>query len=175
MIIFDIETTGLDFERDDITVVSCYDSVSGEYHDFSFFEVRKTGTTGDYDTLCKKMTVLFDNADSIAAYNGVRFDIKFIAHYFKIDSSKYLAWLLKCVDLFEMMKIYTEVNFSLNYVAKCNSMDQKISNGREAIKMALSGRYRQLYDYCRKDVEITYQIYRMGVIKVGSYTILGNL
>jgi hypothetical protein len=69
---FDIETTGLDQSRDDVTTVSAH--MDGETTTL----VRGRDLTGD------RLSSLFDGADLLVTFNGKRFDVPFLESSFDV-------------------------------------------------------------------------------------------
>lgn len=167
MIVFDIETTGLCVHRDRITVIVCVDTESGVRTGYQFGRILDTGPPGGLAHAKDDLIERFDQADSLAAYNGVCFDINFIVKYLSIDSARATRWVLKCVDLFEMMRVCTGRFYSLNSVASKNKVSMKTSNGRHAIVMADNKQWDELLDYCLHDVLITKDIYQKPKIYIG--------
>jgi DNA polymerase III epsilon subunit-like protein len=167
MIVFDIETTGLCVEHDEITVVACVDSVTKAFFGFEFGRMLDEGDAMAYDDARQGLIKLFDSADSLAAFNGVCFDIQFIVARFKIGQARAMRWVLKCVDLFEMMRVRTNRYYSLNTIATSNAVATKTSNGKQAVVMANRKQWKELLEYCVHDVYITDQLYTLPKIKVG--------
>ena len=171
MLFFDIETSGLNANVDKITVVACVDSNSGTEHVFLFAEATHNNDSQKYNEMKNAMIGLFDGSNCIAAFNGTCFDLKFISIFFGVEEHRTLNWTLKCVDVFEALRVCVGNYVSLNKVAAMNSIETKISNGRQAIKMAESKQWKSLVEYCIKDVYITKQIYDLDIVKTGGYVV----
>lgn len=171
MLVFDIETTGLCPEKDYITVVFCVDTVSDVRHTFAFGEARATRDHARLYQLRASLVELFDCAPCLAAFNGVRFDIRFIAQSLSVDATRVTHWILKCVDVFECLHVCTSGYVSLNRLAQCNRVATKTSNGKQAIRMAERGEWRALEDYCAHDVFITRDIYARDVVRTPTFPV----
>ena len=74
MLAFDIETEGLDSRFDEITVASIYDAAKGISRTFNF----ATDQSPDQKERTDFIRAL-NEADALCCFNGVRFDIPFIA------------------------------------------------------------------------------------------------
>lgn len=74
MLAFDIETEGLDSRFDKITVASIYDAESGISRTFNFIADKSPDQKERND-----FVRALDEADMLCSFNGVRFDIPFIA------------------------------------------------------------------------------------------------
>ena len=72
MLAFDIETTGLDRERCQVTVVCTEDFRTGERRAYEFGRVAAEGDCGlQRDRLAAALVEAFDGAESLCAFNGV--------------------------------------------------------------------------------------------------------
>lgn len=156
MLCFDIETKGLDKARHDITVVCTQDYLTGERKAYEFEQCRRSG--GDVQALTDAMTRAFDEATSLCAYNGVRFDIPFL-ETLGVPPQTLVAWALKCTDLLEQFRLRRTGTCSLNQLAAANGVELKSSDGKAAIGMAERGEWEHLREYCAQDVAILCQMH----------------
>lgn len=169
MLVYDIETTGIDPRGDAITMVCCADAVSGEEHVFAVGAACTSN--GELDAIRRRMFTVFDHAPCLASYNGLRFDLSFVAAFLRLDDDHVTRWALKTVDVFEALVVCHRRYVSLNKLAARNGVDSKISNGRHAVLMARQGRWTELQDYCIKDVYITRDIYNKSDIRCEGLTL----
>ena len=155
MLCFDIETTGLDPNRCKVTVVCTEDFVSGETKCYEF--ARKPD---EFEALRGQLIKHFDDSISLCAFNGIRFDIPFLAKALQIDKFKIANWVAKTSDILEQSRLRMKKTFSLNLLCEKNSIPVKISDGKEAVRMAQEGRWDELNLYCAQDVKILCDLYR---------------
>jgi uncharacterized protein YprB with RNaseH-like and TPR domain len=90
MLSFDIETTGLVSDVDDITVASVYDPDRDIQKTFFF---RRKGY--DRQENINEFLEILDTATSLCCFNGVRFDIPFIIARFNVPPERYTRWFMK--------------------------------------------------------------------------------
>ena len=164
MLAFDIETQGLDARRHAVTVVSTEDFRTGARRNYEFARVRKEDPAS-LPALLDEMVQHFEEATSLCAFNGVRFDLPFMQTSFHIDSDTMTRWVLKTTDILECSRLVYGKTFSLNLLCETNDMQVKISSGLEAVRMAEQGRWQQLREYCADDVAILCKLYTMRHIR----------
>ena len=175
MLAFDIETMGLDARRHAVTVVCTEDFHSGKKKSYEFARLRaehnealefarKTMLDEDeadaadvqaqYDSLVLELVQDFEEATSLCAFNGVRFDLPFLMHAFGIDTATVTRWVLKTSDILECSRLVHGNTFSLNLLCQTNGLEMKISTGLAAVQMAIDGEWKRLDAYCADDVSI---------------------
>jgi hypothetical protein len=94
MLAFDIETTGLDPANSVVTVVCTQDYHTGERRAYEFGRVR-AGEPQNESRLRDELIAAFDAAESLCAFNGVRFDIPFLHKALQLPQETTAAWLFK--------------------------------------------------------------------------------
>lgn len=161
MLAFDIETTGLSPTKCDITVICAEDCVTGAKHNFEF--ARYPDRKSD---MRRELIELFDAADSLCAFNGIRFDLPFMQVFLNIDVDTFTRWVAKTSDILEQSRLLHRKTFSLNKLCQTNGIPVKISDGKQAIVMAREKRFDELLAYCEQDVVILCDIYRQQNIKL---------
>lgn len=164
MLAFDIETTGLDRERCLVTVVCTEDFRTGERRAYEFGRVAAEGDCGrERAQLTAALVAAFDGAESLCAFNGVRFDVPFLHKALRLPEATVAAWLMKTTDILEACRLEVfgpRHTFSLNLLCEHNGVQMKSSSGCEAVRMAADGRWQELRDYCADDVRILCDLYR---------------
>lgn len=164
MLAFDIETTGLDRERCQVTVVCTEDFRTGERIAYEFGRVAAEGDCGlQRARLAAALVAAFDGAESLCAFNGVRFDVPFLFKALQLPEATVAAWLVKTTDILEACRLEVfgpRHTFSLNLLCEHNGVQVKSSSGCEAVRMAAQGRWQELRDYCADDVRILCDLYR---------------
>jgi hypothetical protein len=143
---FDIETTGLDAETCEVTCACAYDPDRGVERSFVF---SQGGDPAEF-------MALLDDAPLLCAFNGVRFDLPFLARRWGVPDEKVGSWVRKMVDPFEGCKLALGQTFSLNRLLSENGLPVKTSSGLEAVKMAREGRWAELAEYCMHDTKMTH-------------------
>jgi DNA polymerase elongation subunit (family B) len=151
MLSFDIETMGLNKKKDSITVASVYDPDQNICKNFNFM-------VGDYDASVAEFLGYLDDADSICAFNGVRFDLPFIIHQFRVPAERYDKWFVKIFDYFEICKVAFSSSCSLNSLLSANGEKVKTSSGMQAVIWAQEKKWDLLEDYCMMDTILTHTI-----------------
>ncbi len=118
MLAFDIETTGLDVRKHAITVVAFYGIAGNEKVDIVLNFARDglevvymccvcvcvcvCVTRDDSQPQRTKLLDLMSRAESLCAFNAVRFDIPFIMHFLSVPARTCSEWVAKLYDPFEV-------------------------------------------------------------------------
>jgi RNase_H superfamily len=152
---FDIETTGLR-EADTVTCVCAYDPDRGVH----FRESTPSGARSE------RFLALLDEAPLLCAFNGVRFDVPFLAKRWRIEAQRVGSWVKKLVDPYEACKLALQRTFSLDRLLHANGLDSKTGSGAEAVRMAREGRWRELEEYCMQDTILTHQILKLRCVVI---------
>ena len=150
MLAFDIETTGLDAERDDVTCVCAYDGTN----QFSFVFGQCKEDPGDF-------MALLDEAPRLCAFNGVRFDLPFLAKRWGVPDERVGGWVRKLFDPFEACRLGLGRTFSLDRLLHANGLQGKTGSGLQAVEMARDGRWDELEMYCMHDTIMTHSVASM--------------
>lgn len=148
---FDIETTGLS-EADTVTCVCAYDAARG-------IDFRACTPRGE---VCEEFLRLLDEAPLLCAFNGVLFDVKFLAKRWNVTSERVAGWVVKLLDPFQACKLALRRTFSLDRLLEANGMDCKTGSGKEAVEMARDGRWAELEEYCMNDTVKTHGLVALG-------------
>jgi DNA polymerase III alpha subunit (gram-positive type) len=149
---FDIETTGLDAARDDVTMVCCEDVATGERTTYNFGILCKRNES--CDKLLESLIRQFDEATCLCAFNGIRFDLPFLHQALQIHSDIITRWVMKTVDPLEFLRLSGHRTSSLDKICTHNHIESKSSSGQHAVEMAQAEMWDELEDYCKQDVSI---------------------
>jgi len=158
MLAFDLETTGLDPEVDDVTCACAYDPDAGV--DLTFFFQGGDGDTPE------AFFALLDGAPRLCAFNGARFDLPFLQARYGIPDARVGRWALKLYDLYEACRLGFDSGFSLNAVLGANGMDCKTGTGGDAVVLAREGRWEELGAYCRQDTVKTREVSCLASVRL---------
>jgi DEAD/DEAH box helicase domain-containing protein len=150
--VFDLETQRSAQEvggwhRADLMKVSCavlYDSAEQVYHEY----------------LEKDMPRFIEHLqqyDCVVGFNIRRFDYKVLSGYSDFDFDT-----LPTLDLLEKIHKQLGYRLSLDHLAKVNLGSKKSADGLQALRWWKQGKIREIIDYCRQDVRITWEIYCYG-------------
>ncbi len=150
--VFDLETQRSAQEvggwhRADLMKVSCavlYDSEAQVYHEY----------------LEKDMPRFVEHLkqyDCVVGFNIRRFDYKVLSGYSDFDFGK-----LPTLDLLEEIHKQLGYRLSLDHLAKITLGSKKSADGLQALRWWKQGKIREIIDYCRQDVRITWEIYCFG-------------
>jgi hypothetical protein len=162
MLVFDIETTGLDPTSSVVTVVCTQDYHTGEKRAYEFARVRAHEPQNE-EKLREELIQAFDEAETLCAFNGVRFDIPFLHTALELSQDTTTAWLFKTTDILEAARLGLfgpTHTFGLNLLCQHNQVRVKSGSGLEAIKLAHEGKFDALLSYCADDVRILCDLYR---------------
>jgi DEAD/DEAH box helicase domain-containing protein len=114
----------------------------------TFFEDKM----GDLVKLCRERLVI--------GYNIRRFDLPVLTGY---------GLKLEGLDVFDLMD---EVErglgrryIKLEYVAQGTIGEGKSGDGKIAVEWFKQGRFKELAEYCERDVEVTHRVFRHGLEK----------
>ena len=166
MLVFDIETTGLDPTSSVVTVVCTEDFATGERRAYEFGRVR--ACEPENETLLRsELLQAFDKAESLCAFNGVRFDIPFLHAALQLSPDTTAAWLLKTTDILEAARLGVfgpTHTFGLNLLCQHNTVAVKSGSGLQAIKFAEDHNWDALLSYCADDVRILCDLYRRRLL-----------
>jgi hypothetical protein len=166
MLAFDIETTGLDPASSVVTVVCTEDFHTGERRAYEFGRVRMCEPQNE-ELLRSELIQAFDEAESLCAFNGVRFDIPFLHTTLKLSDDTTTSWLFKTTDILEAARlgIFGPTHtFGLNLLCQHNNVSVKSGSGLQAIQFAREQKWEELKSYCADDVRILCDLYRRRLL-----------
>lgn len=170
MLAFDLETSGLDPEVDEVTCACAYDPDAGV--DLTFYFRGADGDTPD------AFFALLDDAPRLCAFNGARFDLPFLQTRYAIPDARVGRWALKLYDVYEACRLGFDSGFSLNALLAANGLDSKTGTGGDAVVLAREGRWDELGAYCRQDVVKTRAVSCLEAIRLplksGRAVVLGR-
>ena len=159
MLAFDIETTGLSPAHAVVTCVCAEDFRSGKRYSFEYARIKKQSPEqlADMNTA---LVCLFEEASSLCAFNGIRFDLPFMETALGIDPETIKRWKKKTSDILEKCREEYKHTFKLDLLCQCNDIVTKSSSGLQAIQWAKEGKWEDLRSYCEFDVHILCELYR---------------
>ncbi len=131
--------------------VSCavlYDSLSRSY--VTFLEDQLPG-----------LFFLLEHMDVVIGFNIKGFDYKVLSAYSSVCSFGDL-WSLPTLDILEHVHRQLGYRLSLDSLASSTLGTRKSANGLLALKWWKQGKIRKIIKYCKKDVEITRDLYLFG-------------
>ncbi len=166
MLAFDIETTGLDPAHSVVTVVCTQDFHTGERRAYEFGRVRASEPQNE-GLLRAELIETFNAAESLCAFNGVRFDIPFLHAALKLSQETTAAWLFKTTDILEAARLGLfgpPHTFGLNLLCQHNHIAVKSGSGLQAVQFAHAGEWDKLLSYCADDVRILCDLYRRRLL-----------
>ncbi|MBC2716686.1 MAG: DEAD/DEAH box helicase [Desulfobacteraceae bacterium] len=160
--VFDIETQKSAQEvggwhHADQMKISCavvYDSKEERF--FEYFE-------DDVSQLINHLKKL----DLVIGFNIKRFDYHVLSGY-----SDFNFLSLPTLDLLETIHLHLGYRISLNNLANVNIGTTKSADGLQALRWWKQGRIREIVEYCKKDVEITRDIFLLG--RENGYLLFNN-
>jgi DEAD/DEAH box helicase domain-containing protein len=150
--IFDIETQRSAQEvggwyRADLMGISCavlYDSTKDQYLEF-------------LDGQVNELVEHLKRCDLVVGFNVKRFDFRVLGGYsdFNFES-------LPTLDILEEIHNRLGYRLSLDHLARATLGKEKTADGLQALQWWKQGRIREIIDYCKKDVEITRDLFLYG-------------
>lgn len=175
MLAIDIETMGLHKHKKEcpITMICIYDQINHIQESFPFLLCidPNTGLVTDaelYEKLKQKLLVRLQNAQQIASYNGVLFDLPFIASQFHIPDHILSSWILKTIDIFYSVKMTLNKYFKLKDILSANQLEEKSADGLQAIEWARMGEIQLLQEYCMQDTVLTWKLCNLEQVIIPS-------
>jgi len=147
---FDIETTGLKSDAA-VTCACAWDPDSG----VDYRECTPTGAP------LRRFMELLDSAPLLCAFNGVRFDLPFLAKRWNVPADRVGRWVAKLVDPFEACRQALGKTFSLDKALCANGIACKTGSGAEAVVMARQRKWAELMEYCMADTKKTRELVKL--------------
>jgi hypothetical protein len=160
MLAFDIETFGLDARTAKISVICTECIFTGEQKTFEFAR-HAAEQTGPPTEMIEELVRTLDAAQSLSAFNGVRFDLPFMQTALGIPEEKIRAWVLKTTDILECCRLVYNHTFKLDLLCQTNGLPMKTGTGLFAIQLARERRWPELNSYCADDVSILCNLHRL--------------
>ena len=96
-------------------------------------------------------------ADCVVGFNIDRFDLQVL--------SGYTEWDLGRVRTLDMLsEVHRQLGFriSLNHLSEANLGQSKTGDGLQSLRWWKEGRINLIEQYCRKDVQVTRELYELG-------------
>ena len=152
LLCFDIETTGLDAGRDEVTMICTQDVETGDRKSYNF-GVLSHNDEPSSELVCAVIDA-FEQADCLCAFNGIRFDLPFMQQALQIHEDIITRWALKTIDPLEVLRLSGHRTSSLDKICTHNNIPSKSSTGKQAVQMASDGRWEELQMYYEQDVAI---------------------
>lgn len=179
LLVLDIETTGLRYTDSDITVIALaeLDSESlciSKKRCVNLLRAQDEVNTQHATDMLLNICADLDSCDRIVAFNGISFDLPFIAHKSGLVS-KLEGWSQKTIDFCSF--IYKQCGKRIGMAALCKTNCLKIeksASGLDAIKWAEERNHELLESYCLQDVVVLVELTSLSLRKtikaeVGSY------
>ena len=132
-------------ERMGVSVAVLYDSGSDSY--FTYRENEVSGLISHLKEL-----------DLVVGFNNKRFDNRVLSAYTTLDLGS-----LPTLDILEEVKNRLGYRLSLDSLAEHTLEVKKSGHGLLALKWYKEGRIDKIIEYCRKDVEITRDLFLYGI------------
>jgi hypothetical protein len=187
MVAFDIETTGLDPHRHQVTAACLYGAMDGQRpgqqvlrddatpgtHVMRTFVFTNEDPEADR-ALREEFMAHLDSARSLCAFNGIRFDIPFLMTAWGVPHARIESWVVKTFDVFEACKLGLNSTFSLDRLLAANSLESKSGSGLHAIHLAKTGQWEALGSYCMQDTRMTYLVSSQRAIMLPLHTVRGK-
>jgi DEAD/DEAH box helicase domain-containing protein len=121
-----------------------YDAAKGAYR--TYFEKD-----------AERLAVLLLSADLVVGFNLKRFDYQVLAAYTEADFSK-----VPTLDLLEEIHARLGFRLSLGHLAEATLGSAKAADGLMSLRWFREGRLDLVEAYCRRDVEVTRDLYEFG-------------
>jgi DEAD/DEAH box helicase domain-containing protein len=152
IVVFDVETQRLFEEIGNtrqaaklgLSVAVSYDADAGTYRTFT------------EESASDLVEQLF-TARLVVGFNSLKFDYAVLRPYTDRKFNR-----LPTLDIFDHLYRRTGYRSRLDTIAKATLGVGKSGDGKEACEMWRDGRIDELVEYCRRDVEVTWQVYEYG-------------
>ncbi|MBN2384491.1 DEAD/DEAH box helicase [bacterium] len=129
-----------------VSVCVLYDSIHDDYFEYSEETIEQA-----IDHL--------RSADLIVGFNSISFDYTVLRGYSAFDFAS-----LPSFDICREVNRVLGKRVSLNQLAEATLKSAKSADGLQALEWFKQGRLELIAQYCRKDVEITRDIFRFGLV-----------
>jgi DEAD/DEAH box helicase domain-containing protein len=96
-------------------------------------------------------------ADRVIGFNIDRFDLRVLSGYTDRDLHR-----IRTCDMLAHIHRHLGFRLSLQHLAEVNLGESKSADGLQSLKWWKEGRLDLIEEYCRKDVEVTRQLYEKG-------------
>lgn len=96
-------------------------------------------------------------ADLVIGYNLLRFDYEVLRRYTKDPLLN-----LPTMDMLDVIHRSLGRRLKLDNVASATLGAGKSADGLQAVRWFRQGQIQRVIDYCRRDVEVTWQVYQFG-------------
>ena len=96
-------------------------------------------------------------ADLVIGYNLLRFDYEVLRRYTEDPLHD-----LPTVDMLDDIHRVLGWRLKLDDVAAATLGERKSADGLQAVRWFRRGQLQKVVDYCRRDVEVTWKVYRFG-------------
>lgn len=137
-----------------VSVAVLYDSADDSFHTYEQQELK---------AMFKRM----ENCDLVIGFNSWRFDYAVLQPLYLelMGEERAFALLRQLPSLDLLQRIHTKLGYrvGLDNLARATLGCTKSSDGLQALKWWQEGRLQDIADYCRKDVEITRDLYLYGL------------
>ena len=116
-------------------------------------DLWSTYLEGDVDRLILDLVM----ADRVVGFNVDRFDLRVLSAYTAWDLGK-----IRTFDMLEALRGRLGFRVSLQHLAEVNLGETKSADGLQSLRWWQEGKVEMVEQYCRKDVEITWKLWRLG-------------
>ena len=167
--VLDIETTGLDKEKCEITVVVIviYDTVKRNIRNSHCYNIcleREKGE-GPYEQTKREISAILNEAEKLVAHNGRSFDLPWLAHWIFPNQEDIIStWNAKTIDFCYEGKQRMDSYIGMQQVCDTNNiLISKIATGKQAILWAQEREWALLEEYCTADVMVLLEILKKAM------------
>ena len=110
-----------------------------------------------YEKDAKSLIQELYDADLVIGFNQIRFDYTVLKHYGLHSPAK-----IKSLDMLAEIERALGHRLSLDAVCSVTLKTGKSADGIDAVRWFKKGKFDQVTEYCKKDVEITRGLYLFG-------------
>jgi DEAD/DEAH box helicase domain-containing protein len=145
------------WHKADLMRISCaviYDSEKDEYIEF-------------LEDQMPQLVNFLKQSDLVVGFNIKRFDYRVLSGYTDFNFNN-----IKTLDILEHVHTRLGYRLSLDHLARETLGVEKKADGLQALKWWKQGRISDIIDYCRKDVEITKELFKFG--RANGYLLFNN-
>jgi DEAD/DEAH box helicase domain-containing protein len=121
------------------------------------YDVQRDTWTTYHEADVHRLMLDLVMADRVVGFNINRFDLEVLSGYTEWDLQR-----VRTCDLLEEIRRTLGYRLSLAHLSEVNLGESKSADGLQSLRWWREGRVDLIESYCKKDVEVTHKLFRLG-------------